>query len=165
MTSYWYRHTESARGAWPFHNLPQCRPPHHELTCNRSLTSIPSLDANVYGKIITDLHTNGTDKHYLLHSLCHLVHTKRATSFSLALRLHRICSTDDIKRYIGETKRRPKDGLNKDHRPVSWQAYQHIRTFPRRSPRRSHSFHYGNEPQFVRHLDKERQFLPKYWTK
>ena len=160
MTSYWYRHTQSVRGACPF--ITYLNAVHPTMNSRATVRSHPFP---LWMSIITDLHIKPTGKQYILHSLCHLVHTKRATSFSLALRLHRICSTDDIKRYIGETKRRPKDGLNKDHRPVSWQAYQHIRTFPRRSPRRSHSFHYGNEPQFVRHLDKERQFLPKYWTK
>ena len=81
-----------------FHNLPQWHPPHHEFTCYLSFASIAILGVNVSiinGKIITDLHTKPTDKPYLLHSLCHLLHTKRDTSFSLALRLRPICSTDD----------------------------------------------------------------------
>ena len=37
-----------------------------------------------------------TDKHqYLLQSSCHPLHTKRAIPFSLALRLRRICSSDE----------------------------------------------------------------------
>ena len=44
----------------------------------------------------TDLYTKPTDKHqYLLQSSCHPLHTKRAISFSLALRLRRICSSDE----------------------------------------------------------------------
>ena len=48
------------------------------------------------GNITTDLYTKTTDKHqYLLHSSCHPQHTKRAISFSLALRLRRIRSSDE----------------------------------------------------------------------
>ena len=65
-----------------------------KFTCDHSFTSIPFLDVNVSlrnGKIVTDLY-----KHqYLLHSSCHPIHTKRAIPFSLALRLRRICSTNE----------------------------------------------------------------------
>ena len=44
----------------------------------------------------TDLYTKPTDKHqYLLQSSCHSLHTKRAIPFNLALRLRRICSSDE----------------------------------------------------------------------
>ena len=70
-----------------------------KFTSNYSFTSIPFLDVNVSvnnGNITTDLYTKATDKHqYLLHSSCHPQHTKRAIPFSLALRLRRICSSDE----------------------------------------------------------------------
>ena len=70
-----------------------------QFTSNYSFTSIPFLDVNVSlinGKLTTDLYTKPTDKHqYLLQSSCHPKHTKRAIPFSLALRLRRICSSDD----------------------------------------------------------------------
>ena len=70
-----------------------------KFTCNQLFQSIPFLEVNVSimnGKIFTDLYTKPTDKHqYLLHSSCHPTHTKRAIPFSLALRLRRICSTDE----------------------------------------------------------------------
>ena len=70
-----------------------------KFTSNYSFTSIPFLDVNVSlinGKITTDLDTKPTDKRqYLLQSSCHPKHTKRAISFSLVLRLRRICSSDD----------------------------------------------------------------------
>ena len=49
-------------------------------------------------KIVTGLYTKPTDKHqYLLHSQsCHPLHTERAIPFSLAPRLRRICSTNEI---------------------------------------------------------------------
>ena len=54
-----------------------------------SITAISS-------SVTTDLYTKATDKHqYLLHSSCHPQHTKRAIPFSLALRLRRICSSDE----------------------------------------------------------------------
>ena len=70
-----------------------------KFTSNYSFISIRFLDVNVSlinGKITTDLYTKPTDKHqYLLQSSCHPKHTKRAIPFSLALRLRRICSSDD----------------------------------------------------------------------
>ena len=48
------------------------------------------------GNINTDLYTKPTDKHqHLLYSSCHPLHTEKAIPFSLALRLRRICSTDE----------------------------------------------------------------------
>ena len=42
------------------------------------------------------LDSSSSDKHqYLLHSSCHPIRTKRAIPFSLALRLRRICSTNE----------------------------------------------------------------------
>ena len=71
-----------------------------KFTSERSTTSIPFLDVNIQlnnGKIETDLFCKPTDKHqYLLHSLSHPYHTKKSIPYSLALRLHRICSTDEF---------------------------------------------------------------------
>ena len=63
-------------------------------------TNVSFLDVNVSltndGSISTDLYTKPTDKHqHLLYSSCHPLHTKKAIPFSLALRLRRICSTDE----------------------------------------------------------------------
>ena len=53
-----------------------------KFTCDYSFPSIPFLDVNVSlhnGKIVTNFYTKPTDKRqYLLHSLCHPIHTKRA---------------------------------------------------------------------------------------
>ena len=71
----------------------------HEFS-NSSHQSLPFLDVQVHldnSLIETDLHTEPTDKHqYLLKISCHPAHTKRTIPFSLALRLRRICSTDDF---------------------------------------------------------------------
>ena len=71
----------------------------HEFS-NSSHQSLPFLDVQVHldnSLIETDLHTEPTDKHqYLLKTSCHPAHTKRTIPFSLALRLRRICSTDDF---------------------------------------------------------------------
>ena len=71
-----------------------------KFTSERSTTSIPFLDVNIRlhnGKIETDLFCKPTDKHqYLLHSSSHPYHTKKSIPYSLALRLRRICSTDEF---------------------------------------------------------------------
>ena len=72
-----------------------------KFTSSHSPTSVPFLDVNVSltsdGNINTDdLYMKPTDKHqHLLYSSCHPLHTKKAIPFSLALRLRRICSTDE----------------------------------------------------------------------
>ena len=71
-----------------------------KFTSSHSATNVPFLDVNVSltndGNICTDLYTKPTDKHqHLLYSSCHPLHTKKAIPFSLALRLRRICSTDE----------------------------------------------------------------------
>ena len=71
-----------------------------KFTSSHSATSISFLDVKVslsqFGMVETDLYTKPTDKHqYLLQSSCHPLHTKRAIPFSLALRLRRICSSDE----------------------------------------------------------------------
>ena len=59
----------------------------------------PGLDGQIRfdtNHICTDLYTKPTDKHqHQLYSSCHPLHTKKAIPFSLALRLRRICSTDE----------------------------------------------------------------------
>ena len=71
-----------------------------KFTSSHSATNVPFLDVNVSltndGNICTDLYTKPSDKHqHLLYSSCHPLHTKKAIPFSLALRLRRICSTDE----------------------------------------------------------------------
>ena len=78
-----------------------------ELTSNYSFTSISFLDVNVFvenGNITTDLSTKASNKHHyllLLDSSCRPQHTKRDQKSysiqpaSLALRLRRICSSDE----------------------------------------------------------------------
>ena len=66
----------------------------HSATCTSFLDFKVSLSQ--FGKVETDLYTKLTDKHqYLLQSSCHPLHTKQAIPFSLALRLRRICSSDE----------------------------------------------------------------------
>ena len=60
-----------------------------------------NVDVNVSltndGGISTDLYTKSTDKHqHLLYSSCHPLNTKNAIPFSLALRLRRICSIEEM---------------------------------------------------------------------
>ena len=65
-----------------------------------SPSKINFLDVTVlpyYNKIATDLHIKSTDTHqYFLSSSCHPNNIKKSIPYSLiALRIHRICSTDD----------------------------------------------------------------------
>ena len=71
-----------------------------KFTNSFSYNEIPFLDVNVLlinGTLETDLYVKPTDKHqYLLKSSCHPSHTKQSIPFSMALRLRRICSTDEF---------------------------------------------------------------------
>ena len=83
-----------------------------KFTSNHSSKSLFFLHVSAVfknGTIERDLYTKPTDKHqYLLHSSCQPHHTKRATPFSLFLRLRRICSsnktftlrTNELKTYL-----------------------------------------------------------------
>ena len=62
-----------------------------------SSTSIPFLEVSVTlerGKLTTDLYTKSTDKHQYLHRTS--CHTKTSLPYCLALRLHRICSSENL---------------------------------------------------------------------
>ena len=65
-----------------------------------SNTSIPFLDVSVTlegGKLTTDLYCKSTDKHqYIYHTSCHPKHTKTSLPYCLALRLCRICSSENL---------------------------------------------------------------------
>ena len=71
-----------------------------KFTSSFSYNEIPFLDVKVMllnGRLETDLYVTPTDKHqYLLKSSCHPSHTKQSIPFSMALRLRRICSTDEF---------------------------------------------------------------------
>ena len=74
--------------------------PTMKFTSSFSYNEIPFLDVKVMllnGRLETDLYVKPTDKHqYLLKSSCHPSHTKQSIPFSMALRLRRICSTDEF---------------------------------------------------------------------
>ena len=104
----WFRHIDDIFMIWTegldnlkvfIHYLNSIHPT-IKFTSSHSSTNVPFLDVNVSltdnGDISTDLYTKPTDKHqHLLYSSCHPSHTKKAIPFSLALRLRRICSTDE----------------------------------------------------------------------
>ncbi|XP_072020239.1 uncharacterized protein [Amphiura filiformis] len=76
------------------------RHPTIKFTAERSCNSISFLDVMVglqNGFLETDLYSKPTDTHQcLLWSSCHPKHTKQSLPYSLAFRLRRICSSDDV---------------------------------------------------------------------
>ena len=75
-------------------------PPTIKFKADWSKTSINFLDVTVSiakGVIETDLYVKPTDSHqYLLSSSCHLFYCKKGTSYSQALRLNRIYSSNEF---------------------------------------------------------------------
>ena len=92
--------TESIDNLETFINYLNNLHPTIKFTSSHSYDCVPFLDVNVSltnGKIQTDLYCKPTDKHqYLLFSSCHPRHTKKAIPYSLALRLRRICFTEEV---------------------------------------------------------------------
>ena len=74
--------------------------PHIKFEQTKSTTNIPFLDVQVIndkGKISTDLYTKPTDtQQYHNWTSCRPRHTKTSIPYSLALRLRRICSNDQL---------------------------------------------------------------------
>ena len=73
---------------------------HIQFTESEVGTTVPFLNVSVSlqnEKLHTDLYCKPTDKHqYLYYTSCHPKHTKNRLPYSLALRLRRICSTDEL---------------------------------------------------------------------
>ena len=104
----WFRYIDDIFFIWThgeekltdFFNFCNSFDPHIKFEQTKSTTSIPFLDVQVInsnGKISTDLYTKPTDTHqYLNWTSCHPRHTKTSIPYSLALRLRRICSTNDF---------------------------------------------------------------------
>ena len=101
---------------------------HIQFTESEARTTIPFLDVSVSlqnEKLHTDLYCKPTDKHRsLYYTSCHPEHTKNSLPYSIALRLHRICSTDELfslhtkemKQHLlnsGYTKGRINNAINK----------------------------------------------------
>ena len=70
------------------------------INCNFETKSVEFLDMKVWienGKLMTDLYRKPTDKiQYLLPTSCHPSHVTKNIPYSLALRLKRICCTDEL---------------------------------------------------------------------
>ena len=108
--------------------------PLSKFTNSFSFTNIAFLDVNVSlnnGKIETNLYTEPTDKHqHLLFLSCHPRHTKKAIPFSLALRLCRICSTEEV--YNRRASELTKYLLNRGYnRSFLSKQIQHATDIPR----------------------------------
>ena len=88
-----------------------------KFTSKRSTTSIPFLDIKIQlhnDKIDSDLYCKPTHKQqYLQYSSSHTYHTKKSIPYSLALPLHRICSTDNFFERRCSAKRVYKEHLKK----------------------------------------------------
>ena len=72
---------------------------HIQFTLSEIRTTVPFLDVSVslQNKKLHTMYYKPTDKHqYLYYTSCHTKHTKGSLPYGLALRLHRICSSDDL---------------------------------------------------------------------
>ena len=73
---------------------------HIRFTESETGTTVPFLDVSVSlqsEKLHKDLYCKPKDKlQYLCYTSCHPKHTKNSLPYSLALRLRRICSTDEL---------------------------------------------------------------------
>ena len=107
----WWRYIDDIFMIWP-HSLEELYSflsalndfhPAIKFTSNISQTEVNFLDVTVYkdrhGNIETGLYTKPTDAHLYLHySSYHPKHQKKSIPYSQAIRLRRICSTND--RYL-----------------------------------------------------------------
>ena len=103
----WWRYIDDVFMIWPhgeeklseFVNLLNSSHETIKFTHEVSPSEINFLDVTVLlhnNSIATDLHVKSTDTHqYLLSSFCHPNPIKKSIPYSLALRIRRICSTDD----------------------------------------------------------------------
>ena len=103
----WWRYIDDIFMIWPhgeeklneFVNLLNSSHETIKFTHEVSPSKINFLDVTVLlhnNNITTDLHVKSIDTHqYLLSSSCHPNHIKKSIPYSLALRIRRICSTDD----------------------------------------------------------------------
>ena len=123
----WWRYIDDVFMIWPhgeeklseFVNLNSS----HEtikFTHDVSPSKINFLDVTVLlhnNSIATDLHVKSTDTHkYLLSSSCHPNHIKRSIPYCLALKLRRICSTDD-------SFKRTDELTNASGQSYSWHSF------------------------------------------
>ena len=126
-----------------------------KFTFDWSHSQVNFLDVNVMlnnGVISTDLFSKPTDKHqYLFHTSCHPNSCKKGIPFGQALRIRRICSTEDlfekrakefcgylikrgynaeyVNREIDRARRIPREDTLRDKQPVSNQRIPFVATF------------------------------------
>jgi len=126
-----------------------------KFTFSWSDSQVNFLDVNVMlnnGVISTDLFCKPTDKHqYLFHTSCHPNSCKRGIPFGQALRIRRICSTDElfekrarefcgyliergynpefVRKEIDRARRVPREDTLRDKQPVTNQRIPFVATF------------------------------------
>ena len=126
-----------------------------KFTFSWSESQVNFLDVNVMldnGVISTDLFCKPTDKHqYLFHTSCHPNSCKRGIPFGQALRIRRICSTDElfekrakefcgylikrgynpkfVDKEIDRARRVSREDTLKDKQPVTNQGIPFVSTF------------------------------------
>ena len=77
----------------------------HEIS-NTTISFLDTSSSLSEGELSTDLYCKPTDTNqYLLPSSCHPPHVTKSMSYSQALRIRRICSTDKfLKKQLGQLK-------------------------------------------------------------
>ena len=104
----WWRYIDDVFVIWPFGegclmeflNYINSTHPTIKFTAEWSRKSVAFLDVTItldQGRLVTDLYTKPTDTHqYLHHCSCHPRHCKSTIPYSQALRLRRICLSDEL---------------------------------------------------------------------
>jgi len=139
---YWWRYRDDIVDIWP-HGLPKLYEftdfinslyPTIRFTLVYSNTSLNVLDVTINldnGFLSTDVYAKPTDSHlYLPYNSSHPIHTKNSIPYGVALRLRRICSSQDTYNHRSEEYKQYLRNQNYDLNLINKQ-FQRVHNLPR----------------------------------
>ena len=114
--------------------IKHCNSFHHSIKFTYELSSkkisfLDTITTIENGTMTTDLHTKKTDKHqYLSPKSCHPRHCSRSIPYSQALRIKRICSTENkLNHRLGELRKHLLDrGYKKEHISTAFEKAENV---------------------------------------